>query len=302
MKFSFIFLLLLICNTEMQASGPWTQKKGEAYTQLAFYAIPAVNRLHINAFKTQFLNRSVFDATAQLYAEYGLLNKFTVSASLPLKFVSTGNKVLEPDQAMIANGAFAPSDSILDAGLLVDLGNIFVEAKYNFYKKKILLTAHLALCAPAAIQKYNPKTALRTAHPCFGFQPSLSLGFSSKKIYTFFGTGMNFRTHNFSHQWIADFELGWKISEKAYLAVNLNANVALPGGANIPGSNEDIQTGLYINNQNFVAFTFKAIIPANDNIGVILSFSGGLWANNVQQGPSIGIGVYYKWKKKSKEA
>lgn len=62
---------------------------------------------------------------------------------------------------------------------------------------------------------------------------------------------------------------------------------------------EEVQTGLYVNNQNFVALSFKAAVPISDYVGLNLSLSGGIWANNVQQGPNIGIGVYYKWKKKT---
>ena len=302
MKYRILFLIMLLGWTEAQAGGPWTKKKGEGYAQFAFYLIPPINRLSISPYRTQFLNRAVFDATAELYAEYGVLDKLTLSATLPLKIVSTGNKVIPTDSAMLVGGSLGPSSEVLDAGLLVDLGNITFGGKYNFFSKKISLAAHFLLSAPTAIQAYNPRTALRSAYPCWGFQPSLSIGYNDNKIYTYFEAGMNFRTHDYSHQIVANFEFGWKVAKKQKhpvpLSLTLNTIIALPGGDDVPNSNEAVQTGLYINNQNFVGITFKCMIPVSDYIGINLSLGGGLWANNVQQGPSIGLGVYYKWKKK----
>lgn len=301
MKYSCLALLLcLLLVHDAQAGGPWPKAKGEGYAQFAFYAIPSINRLSINAYRTKFLNRAVFDATAELYAEYGLFKRFTLSASIPVKLVSTNPEVIPVDSSMLTGNNIGPPSRVLDAGFLADLGNIRIGGKYNFLAKKVLMSAHFVISAPTAIQPYNPNTALRTAYPCWGFQPSLSIGYSKEKIYTSFETGMNFRTHDYSHQWMANFEFGWRVAKTTYLAVALDAYIALPGGADIPNSNEEVQTGLYVNNQNFVAFTFKAIIPIKDYIGINLSLSGGLWANNVQQGPNIGMGVYYKWKRKKK--
>jgi hypothetical protein len=286
--------------TNLQAGGPWTKKKGEGYVQFAAYAIPPINRLSINAYRTKFLNRSIFDATAELYAEYGLTNRFTLSASLPLKFVSSG-PIQMVDSTLLSAGSFGAPGEVLDAGTLVDLGNIRLAGKYNLLRKKIHLSAHALISAPTAVQAYNPNTALRTAYSCWGFQPSLSIGYGKEKMYTYLESGVNFRTHDYSHQWVANFEIGWRVGKRIYLAIGLDAILCLPGGADIPNSREEVQTGLYVNNQNFVAFTLKAILPVSDYVGLNVSLSGGLWANNVQQGPNIGLGVYYKWKKNEKK-
>jgi hypothetical protein len=301
MKYSLLILLMLISFAELQAGGPWTKKKGEGYVQFAAYAIPPINRLSIRSYRTKFLNRSVFDATGEFYAEYGLTKRFTLSASLPIKFVSSGN-IQSVDSSELTGGAFGPPSRVLDAGTLIDLGNIRLAGKYNFLSKKVHLTAHALISAPTAIQAYNPNTALRTAYPCWGFQPSLSMGYSKEKMYTYLESGVNFRTHDYSHQWVANFEIGWRIGKRVYFVITLDAVICLPGGIDVPNSREEVQTGLYVNNQNYVAFTLKTIIPVSDYVGLNVSLSGGLWANNVQQGPNIGLGVYYKWKQKKKTA
>lgn len=225
-----VFLFLLIFIGDLQAGGPWTKKKGEGFAQFAFYAIPSINRLSINAYKTKFLNRSIFDATGELFVEYGLAKRLTLSASLPLKIVSAGDDLKGIDSSQMGNGSIGTPGKILDAGLLVDLGNVRLAGKYNFLSKKVHMAAHLAIMAPTAIQAYNPNTALRTAYPCWGFQPAVSIGYSKEKIYTYLETGMNFRTHGYSHQWVANFEFGWRIGKRTYLALALDAFLCLPGG------------------------------------------------------------------------
>jgi hypothetical protein len=300
MKYTLLVLLICCSFVELQAGGPWTKKKGEGYVQFAAYAIPPISRLSINAYRTKFLNRTVFDATGEFYAEYGLTKRLTLSASLPIKFVSSGQQLQTVDSSLLGNRPVGLPSEVLDAGNLVDLGNIRLAGKYSLLSKKIHLSAHALISAPTAIQEYDPNTALRTAYPCWGFQPSMSIGYGKEKMYTYLETGMNFRTHDYSHQWVANFEIGWRIGKRAYFAIALDAVICLPGGADVPNSTQEVQTGLYVNNQNFVAFTLKGIIPVSDHVGINISLSGGLWANNVQQGPNIGLGVYYKWQKKNK--
>lgn len=301
MRYYILCCFLALIFSELKAGGPWAKKKGEGYAQFAVYAIPSINRLSINAYRTKFLNRAIFDATAEFYAEYGLTKRFTLSGSLPIKLVAASQDVQSVDPAQLGASAFGPPTEVLDGGFLVDFGNVRMAGKYTFLSKKIAMAAQLMVAAPTALQSYNPRTALRTAYPCWGFQPSLSIGYGKEKIYTYLETGMNFRTHDYSHQWTANFEFGWKLGKRSYLALALDAVLCLPGGADIPNSTEEVQTGLYVNNQNFVALTIKAMFPVSDFVGVNLSLSGGVWANNVQQGPNIGVGVYYKWKKKEKK-
>jgi len=301
MRHWILLIIVLISFVEAKAGGPWTKKKGEAYGQFAMYAILPSNRLSLNNYRVKHQHRAIFDFTSELYVEYGLLDKLTLSASLPLKIVSSGTEVFPVDSSLMSDPSIVFPNKLLDAGLLVDLGNISFGAKYNFLKKKVLLTGHFVVYAPTAIQKYNPNTGLRTAYPCWGFQPSVSLGYSKDRLYTYFETGMNFRTHGYSHQWTANFEIGWKLGKKekgVYLIVGLIACVGLPGAADIPGSTEEVQAGLYVNNQNFVALSLKSVIPISDHVGLNLSVSGGIWANNIQRGGNFGLGVYYKFKKK----
>ena len=101
-------------------------------------------------------------------------------------------------------------------------------------------------------------------------------------------------SQSFFSRYLAVPLFGRKISKKFCLAFQIATVYCWPGKPDIPQSSESIQTGLYINNQNYVALNIKSMIEIKANWGIQISIGGGLWANNVQQGPSLGLGFYYK--------
>lgn len=296
-----VTLILLMCVSELYAGGPWAKKKGAGYVQLGLYVIPPTQSLFNNNLDTRLLNRVVFDGTAQIYGEYGLIEKLTLSTSLPIKLVMAGEQATGTDSLATQ----APTNT-LNSGTLLGLGNYELGAKYNFFNKSgFLITATMNFSAPTGAPLNSPKvksTGLRTAHPTWGFMPGISMGYGTAKLYTYLDVAANLRTHGYSHEIMANFEFGYKVW-KLYLAVAFQARFALTKGLDIPeqsAANQDIHTGFYINNQNYLAWIAKVIIPFNDNFGANVSFAGAFLGNNVQQSPSIGLGIYYKWGEKEK--
>lgn len=297
-----LVLILLLGISELYAGGPWAKKKGAGYVQLGFYVIPPTNFLFNDNIDTRLLNRVVLDGTAQIYGEYGIIDKLTLSTSLPFKLVMAGERAASTDSIAVQ----APS-TVLESGTLFGLGNYELGAKYNFFNKNgFLISAIMNFSAPTGVPLKNTKvqnTGLRTAHPTWGFQPGISVGYGTDKLYTYLDVAANLRTHGYSHEIMANFEFGYKIW-KLYLAIALQARFALTQGLDIPEQsslNQDIHTGMYINNQNYLAWIAKVIIPFNDNFGANLSFAGAFLGNNVQQSPSIGVGIYYKFGEQEKK-
>ncbi|MCP4443398.1 MAG: hypothetical protein GY810_31230 [Aureispira sp.] len=296
-----ITVLLFVCIMDIYATGPWPRKKNGLYAQLGFYAVTPTARLWGTGFKTRLLNRPVFDGTAQLYAEYGITDKLTVFTSLPLRGVFAGKSVSSDDSTAIA----AP-DTLLSKGILVGMGNYELGGKYTIVNKDGFVFAAFAnFSAPTGVPLKNKvllATDLRTAYPTWGIMPGLAVGYGSAKIYTYLDAGFNFRTHGYSHEFIGNFEFGYKLFDRIYLGAALNARFPLAGKRDIPEKALDdqaIHTGLYINNQHYLALTIKAHIPFNEQLGMHLSLSGGLMSNHIQQAPSIGLGFYYKMEKAS---
>jgi len=298
-SFGSILLLLSMTIPNLYAGGPWPLGKGSGYFQLGFYAIPPTNRFWRAHYQTQFINRAVFDGTVSLYGSYGISKQLTLSANIPTKIVSTDvSGVTDPSTV----DGLPPPDSVLAAGTLVDLGNCALELKYSFWKKKRWqLAAAFRLSAPTAIQPYNSATALRTAVPAWGFEPVLMGGYGGKKWYGSLEASMRFRTHQYDHLLRSEVEIGYKVSKKAYIGFVIGASIGVGNADDTPNSNAPFQTGLSVNNQDYVAFTIKWMQAFDKHWGMHLSLGGGLWANNVQQGPALGLAIYYKWNKQSKE-
>jgi hypothetical protein len=289
----YLFIVSLVLNFSVKATGTWPIATKQGYFQLSFYTIPAVGRLHLSPYKTRFLHRKVFDFTLQAYAAYGINKRWTLSLTLPLKYVSSGQPILSPS-FISATDELPPKDTA-DAGFLVDLGNVAFSCQYLFFRNRSwVLSVHLSTAFPTAIQAYNKATSLRTAYPCLSIYPRITAGYSTQKLYSSMGTGLQLRSHNYAHQWMFDYEIGWRIGQKCWVAVQVSTVYCLAGKPDLPRSMQSIQTGLYINNQNYVALTIKTIVEIKPKWGLQLSLGGGLWANNVQQGPSLGIGLYYK--------
>ena len=161
MKYIFIILLSLVVNSHSIA-GPWPRAKGSFYAQFVTYLIPPTPLVTINgAFR--YMNRPILDATFQAYGEYGITNRFTLIASLPVKWVQAGNII----EKQIFEAAGDPPSTILSGGSLVGLGNAELEAKYAFINKKTVLSGRLKVQAPTGL--YQQSTDLRTAYPGWGY-------------------------------------------------------------------------------------------------------------------------------------
>lgn len=63
--------------------------------------------------------------------------------------------------------------------------------------------------------------------------------------------------------------------------------------AGLPQSN--LETGLFVNDQEYVAYGFKLRIDATQSFGVQLTAYGASSGNNVPKQPLTGIGVYATW-------
>ena len=66
-----------------------------------------------------------------------------------------------------------------------------------------------------------------------------------------------------------------------------NGDIVLPS--------ENLNTGLYVNNQSYAAFGLKLIGEVNANFGANVAFGGAFAGRNVAQAPAISFGLYHKF-------
>jgi len=106
-------LVILIITLQAYSQSPWTQKKGNFYTQLSFTSISGYNTLFGDPdYNTE---REISDRTLQFFTEYGLSDKTSLLVNIPFKMMETG-ELTSPSIAAIPLTSSATESA---------LGNIF---------------------------------------------------------------------------------------------------------------------------------------------------------------------------------
>ena len=269
-------ILLLLLSFNLLAQSPWTKKKKEGYVQLSFTTIPNYSKLYGG--NMAIIPRKITDNTLQLYSEFGLSDKTTLIASVPLKMVNTGELTV-PFTALAEESK-------------TSLGNIQVGVKHNFYNKKWLLTGQLTIEANTGSS--NAASGLRTGYDAWSFTPLFIAGRGFDKWYIQAFTGFDIRTNNYSSNYKLGGEIGYKTLDWLWIAGFLDGVASLNNG-DITFTTENLTTGLYVNNQSYAGFGLKFIGEINDNFGANIGLGGAFSGKNVAKAPAISFGVYHKF-------
>ncbi|MEX6626747.1 transporter [Tenacibaculum salmonis] len=261
-------LLLLTVSFNLLAQSPWVQKKSKGYTQLSYTSISNYNTLFG---EPQIdLSNEISDNTLQFYGEYGLSEKTSLLVNLPFKLTTS-------------KGVISTSNN--------SLGNIQIGVKHNFYKKKWLLSGQLAVEANTGT--YDKISGLRTGYDAWSFTPLFLAGRGFDKWYIQAFTGFDIRTNKYSSNYKLGGEIGYKTFDWLWIACFLDGVASLNNG-NIVVPTQNLNTGLYINNQSYSGFGLKFIGEINDKFGTNLALGGAFSGYNVAKVPAISFGFYYK--------
>jgi hypothetical protein len=271
-----IFLTVCTCT---QAQSPWIRSKAGMYAQASWQFIPAYETLFGPNGEDQALERTVSEGTFQLYGEYGLGRKSTIIVSLPYRVVRAGE----------AAGAATPQTT---QGSLSGLGNVSISLRHTLLNKRMPLTASLRVDAPTG--RYRNASGLRTAYDAITVLPMLSTGIGFNRAYVFAYGGYGIRTNNYSHFLDAGIEGGYKIGAFWLIGFSEWVHPIDNGAVKLPDNN--LLTGLFVNNQGYLSIGLKGIWQFNRFIGLVVTGAGALQAENVPKSPGIGLGCFFKWE------
>ncbi|WP_299132820.1 hypothetical protein [uncultured Tenacibaculum sp.] len=273
-------LVTVLFATSVFAQSPWTKKKNEGYVQLSFTTISNYDKLFGNPdYNTE---RKITDNTLQLYGEYGISDKTTLFANIPLKMVQSGD---------IAGQTLLPIPFTTKESTS-SIGNVQFGVKHNFYNKKWVLSGQLGIEANTG--SFNEASGLRTGYDAWTVTPLFlaGRGFNSWYIQAF--TGFDIRTNDYSSAYKLGGELGYKAINWLWVAGFLDGVMSLKNGEiALPLSNN--LTGLYVNDQSYAAFGLKLIGEINKNFGANASFGGAFGGRNVAKKAALNFGIYYKF-------
>ena len=270
----------LICIPAF-AGGPWLYPMGQGYIQVQS-VLPAYkyDSMLMGYFTKdrQGVNRKTFNSDFSLYLEYGLTDKIDLIASLPFKYVSTGEVTDEP---------FFPD--LLPEGDLFGLSNPRLAIKYGILDRNV----HLAISLQTSWNAINQDLdkGLATGYDANSFGLMVHVGRSSEKHYGFLEVGYHKYTNNFSDVLEVNLEHGFHIGQRWNLAFALNARHSLENGSY---RNENLeQTGFYPNNQEWAAISAKAAYETANGWGFNIALPlVPIKFRYVGFNGTIGLGIY----------
>ena len=282
MKQSIVTALICLIGMTGMAQSPWTQTKGKAYTQLGFNTISSYKRLYVDGTGAFNLSRTTSDLTLQAYGEYGLLDKTTAVLSLPFKLVSVGE---------VNAGASLPVT--INEGSLNALGNVQIGVRQKFIDKKFLLTGQLNAELPTG--SYDDSTGLRTGYDALTLMPTLSIGKGWSKVYAYGYGGYAWASNDYSSHLVYGGELGLRPVKPVWVVLFLNAFITNDDGDRVEAV-QNLETGLYLNDQDYVGFGFKFIVEVvPEKMGLTLASAGANGGNFVARKASANFGAYLKF-------
>jgi len=169
------------------------------------------------------------------------------------------------------------------------LGNSVVGAKYNFIESKFLATLSAAVEFPAIGDE--PNTGLRTGYNTYSFIPGIHFGQSLNKLYYSVETFFALR-NELSHEWRLNAEIGYHFKKPLTGAFKVNMVESLRNRT-ISESPNYLATGLYLNNQEYVAWSINFIHDIEADFQMLYALAGGFTTSLIARTPVFTLGILY---------
>lgn len=276
------FLALFYQSSTAQSA--WVQEEGGHYMQLGHSALPAYDKVYLrggNEFQTP---RQILDQTIQFYGEYGLGRNTSLVYNVPIKHIHVGNFNSEYE------GSVA-----LKAGTMWGLSNVSLGVRQKLYR--VLFDVAVGFHVQAPTGMYDDSMGVRTGYDAWTFMPMLNFGKGLGKFFIQMHFGAQIRTNEYTHNLNTGVELGYKFFDRLWVMAFLNGQISLRNGDRTDPINNRA-TGLYLNDEEYVAFGLKLIGEVvKDRFGLTFGFGGAISGNNVAKAPSLNGGIYWNWNR-----
>ena len=273
------FLLIFMIHFVF-AQSPWLQNKRTLLTQLSINIIPEYHQLFLNSGNTYYTERNLNDNTLQGWFEYGISDHAALQMILPIKFMKAG--------PLVESHTTTPHTS---SGSLQAFGNISLIWKQKLLHQAWILTSNLIMEFPTAF--YQDDSGLRSGYDAWSISVALSTGRGFGRAYFYTHLGIGARSNNYSSFFTGGFEGGYQLSQHFWVAGVVSILQSFLNGSRQDPVN-NLLTGLYVNNQEFIAWGLKLfgpIIP--DRFGYSLSIFSAACGNFVAKSAPINLGLYY---------
>jgi hypothetical protein len=209
------------------------------------------------------------------------MEKLTLKVVLPMKYVGSPDNL---DATMFRKGK------------VFGMGNAILGLKYEFFKKKVVLSAGLEteLRTVSALDEFG----LRTGFEKFTFRPVFSTGWGTDKVYAYGELKPGFSTNHFGHDINFVSEIGGRVDEKVWLAAYFEIKGVFKNGSfNDSDAPAYAATGYYRDQQNYLSFGAKFAAYLHKGFGLNTGIFYGRGVNQPDGGgsASVKVGLFYDW-------
>ena len=278
-----LLALLLVTASNLVAGGPWTQAKGEGI----FIAniSPVVYKTYSSSTSGGLdMWRRIAEVHTQGYIEFGITDRLLLLGNVQLNYVGSSNKTFDSGDFM----------TVLPPDKIFGMGNSSVGLKYRLTNKNFLIALSFHIEFPGSSEK--TAAGLRTGYDAWTFLPGVHMGQGfSNGIYYFIEGSFAGHT-NISDEYRLKGEFGYHFKKPLIMAVAVNVKESLKNKTSSDSPNYR-QTGLYLNNQEYITWEFKFVHEVTETIGWTSALAGGFRTELIARTPVISFGMYFKWDK-----
>ncbi|PWJ39163.1 hypothetical protein [Sediminitomix flava] len=285
MRFFLILSFLLSLSFSAMAGGPWPQKKGEGFYKLFQYWVIADQHYTDTGEIDPNVTTGFF--STNLYAEYGITDRLTAVAYLPL-FVRTyyNNEV-----SATTGETLEPGDDFNS------IGDIDLSFTYGIIRdRRVVMSASVLLGIPSGQTGKGGLGILQTGDGEFNQMLKVDVGtgfkLGSLNMYSSAYAGYNNRTNDFSDEFRYGFEAGATFWNDKITAIARFTGIESMQNGSAPSLSE--VSSLFSNNQEYLAFSPEVAYNFSEKWGVSATYNTVFFGKLIMANPAYSVGVFLK--------
>ena len=272
-------LIVIVFMTQSAFSGPWPRKQGTGFVQVGFSTI-GYNKVYDDRGTKNPIYTDVRDNVVQVYADYGLTDLATVTASIPFKFLSAtpSQLALSPVATKVTNSGIGDIDLLLRYTWFVVDGQAF--------------SSEVLFALPIGDDTDPNGLWIGDGEFNTAFRLSVGKSFHPEPYFITADVAYNIRGKDFSDEVLYNIELGYGFLENRLLLILLLSGKE--SASTVPSRNVTAAAlGFSTNNQEYTAIIPKVLYKLNEQFGISASFATATHGRNIAGGFVFAGGVFY---------
>jgi len=272
-------LIATVSMTQSAFSGPWPRKQGTGFVQVGFSTI-GYNKIYDDNSTKNPIYADVRDNVVQVYADYGLTDMATITASVPFKFLTAtpSQLALSPIATKVTNSGIGDVDLLLRYNWFVVDGHAF--------------SSEVLLSIPVGDDTDPNGLWIGDGEFNTAFRLSVGKSFYPEPYFITADAAYNIRGKDFSDEVLYNIEFGYGFLEnRLHLILLLSGKES---ASTVPSRNVTAGAlGFSTNNQEYTAIIPKILYKWNERFGISASFATATHGRNIAGGFVFAGGVFY---------